>query len=386
MRLLKYSGVAARIITGCLIIYLGAVSAFSREPVPSADAEDNEKTYYFLTDHLGSVDAVLDEQGNVVERRDYLPYGSQRAAETFNGVPITDLGFTGKELDDETGLNYYGARYYDPVTGRFITMDPLLLNLDKMSQAQRNAFLSNPQNLNMYSYAQNNPIVYNDPTGLYVMKTGEVEKDDTMTSITGELNDYFGTGLTPQQLATINSVSDPDKIQIGQIIKMGTINADGSVWQRAYDPSEVTIGYWNGLNTEEQRITHSGRNLFQDDLPPIEILAITSGNYDNIGSATCHNLGIGVYGNQDYRGTGSSEGQQAIYDANGKLVTSYENMGTYDFETPTIKNLYTNHLTVDVQPWIEFGNSPFDTTTKSDRINTMGASIQGRFGLEYLGY
>ncbi|MFH1410264.1 MAG: DUF6765 family protein, partial [Patescibacteria group bacterium] len=42
-----------------------------------------------------------------------------------------------------------------------------LLNLDKMSQAQRNAFLSNPQNLNMYSYVQNNPVRYTDPTGMY---------------------------------------------------------------------------------------------------------------------------------------------------------------------------------------------------------------------------
>ncbi|MFH0837790.1 MAG: RHS repeat-associated core domain-containing protein, partial [Patescibacteria group bacterium] len=143
------------------------------KPVPSADAgEGDETTYYFLTDHLGSVDAVLDEDGNVVERRDYLPYGSQRAVETFNGVPITDLGFTGKELDSETGLNYYGARYYDPITGRFITMDPLLLNLDKMSQAQRNAFLSNPRNLNMYSYVQNNPVNYVDPTGEWGVAAG----------------------------------------------------------------------------------------------------------------------------------------------------------------------------------------------------------------------
>ncbi|MBU1685320.1 hypothetical protein KJ662_03630 [Patescibacteria group bacterium] len=154
-----------RVATPTLIIVL-LIIIFVCSSATHADPGD-ETVYYFLTDHLGSVDAVLDEQGNVVERRDYLPYGSQRAAETFNGVPITDLGFTGKELDSETGLNYYGARYYDPVTGRFITMDPLLLNLDKMSQAQRNAFLSNPQNLNTYSYVQNNPVRYTDPTGMY---------------------------------------------------------------------------------------------------------------------------------------------------------------------------------------------------------------------------
>ncbi|MFH0837749.1 MAG: DUF6765 family protein, partial [Patescibacteria group bacterium] len=138
------------------------------KPVPSADAgEGDETTYYFLTDHLGSVDAVLDEDGNVVERRDYLPYGQERFIHEELNAPDTPQKFTGKELDPETGLYYYGARYYDPVTGRFITMDPLLLNLDKMSQAQRNAFLSNPQNLNMYSYVQNNPVRYTDPTGMW---------------------------------------------------------------------------------------------------------------------------------------------------------------------------------------------------------------------------
>ncbi|MBU0706222.1 hypothetical protein KJ807_03335 [Patescibacteria group bacterium] len=171
MRLLKHSGVATRYITGLLIIILAAYPVIfpeSAPPVPSVEASaGDEKIYYFLNDHLGSVDAVLDEQGNVVERRDYLPYGQERFVHEELNAPDTEQGFTGKELDSETGLNYYGARYYDPITGRFITMDPLLLNLDKMSQAQRNAFLSNPQNLNMYSYAQNNPVRYVDSTGMY---------------------------------------------------------------------------------------------------------------------------------------------------------------------------------------------------------------------------
>ncbi|MBU0706423.1 RHS repeat-associated core domain-containing protein, partial [Patescibacteria group bacterium] len=144
-------------------------------------------------------------QGNVVERRDYLPYGSQRVAETFNGVPITELGFTGKHLDSETGLNYYGARYYDPVTGRFITMDPLLLNLDKMSQAQRNAFLSNPQNLNMYSYAYNNPTRFVDANGeagedFHFLGTeyfGVIAGLDTLDAFEIAYHDY-GVDLNPK--------------------------------------------------------------------------------------------------------------------------------------------------------------------------------------------
>ncbi|OQY41799.1 MAG: hypothetical protein B6242_16870 [Anaerolineaceae bacterium 4572_78] len=163
----RYLRVAARYIIGFLIITLAAGPLLSVKPVPFASGKTDETTYYFLTDHLGSVNVVLDEQGNVVERRDYLPYGQERAVHEELNVPETDYGFTGKELDSETGLNYYGARYYDPLIGRFVQMDPLLLNLDQMSQKQRNAFLSDPQNLNTYAYVQNNPVKYTDSTGLY---------------------------------------------------------------------------------------------------------------------------------------------------------------------------------------------------------------------------
>ncbi|MBU0706299.1 hypothetical protein KJ657_03415 [Patescibacteria group bacterium] len=101
--------VATPIIIGICLLVAGITLL---APHLSA-AEGDETTYYLLTDHLGSVDVVLDESGNVVERRDYLPYGSARAEVTTPEAPVTAQGFTGKELDDETGLNYYGARYYD---------------------------------------------------------------------------------------------------------------------------------------------------------------------------------------------------------------------------------------------------------------------------------
>ena len=143
-------------------IYLFAVLL---NGIPFAYAEETEKTYYLLNDHLGNIDVVLDEDGNVVERRDYLPYGDERITAKKPNAPSTDYGFTGKEKDDETGLNYYGARYYDSTTGRFISHDPLLLRIDQMSAEERNQFLSDPQNLNAYTYAKNNPIKYVDPDG-----------------------------------------------------------------------------------------------------------------------------------------------------------------------------------------------------------------------------
>jgi RHS repeat-associated protein len=65
----------------------------------------------------------------------------------------TSYKFTGQRLDDSTGLYYYGARYYDAVIGRFVQADTIVPNP------------GNPQSLNRYSYVNNNPLKYTDPTG-----------------------------------------------------------------------------------------------------------------------------------------------------------------------------------------------------------------------------
>jgi RHS repeat-associated protein len=128
--------------------------------IPSAFADDTETTYYFLTDHLGSTDVVLDDQGNVVERADYLPFGSGRLRTAGTGSPETDYKFTGKELDDESGLYYYGARYYDSAIGRFVSED------------NWEGDILYPQTLNKYAYTLNNPIKFIDSSGNKVELVG----------------------------------------------------------------------------------------------------------------------------------------------------------------------------------------------------------------------
>jgi RHS repeat-associated protein len=72
-----------------------------------------------------------------------------------------DHKYTGKELDEDTGLYYYGARYYNASLGIFISQDPVYLGLGTGNLS----ILHDPQSLNSYSYARNNPIANNDPTG-----------------------------------------------------------------------------------------------------------------------------------------------------------------------------------------------------------------------------
>jgi len=107
-------------------------------------------TYFYHTDHLGSTSILTDgTSGANVSECYYYPFGAVRSC---TGVSAK-YKFTGQEEDAETGLYYYGARYYDPQLGRFISADTIVPDP------------FNPQALNRYSYALNNPLRYIDPTG-----------------------------------------------------------------------------------------------------------------------------------------------------------------------------------------------------------------------------
>lgn len=101
------------------------------------------KLYYYHNDHLGSPRAITDKDGKGVESYFYYPFGG--------GGPVGGPSFTGKELD-ATGLFYFGARYYDPALGRFISPDPILEKIPPQKA------LREPQRLNPYAYGGNNPL------------------------------------------------------------------------------------------------------------------------------------------------------------------------------------------------------------------------------------
>lgn len=110
---------------------------------------DDGNLRFYHGDHLGSSNVITDGSGTQIARYEYKPFGSQTYE---SGAYITDVKYTGK-IQDDTGLYYYGARYYDPVIGRFISPDTIV-------QAPQD-----PQTLNRYAYCRNNPLKYVDPTG-----------------------------------------------------------------------------------------------------------------------------------------------------------------------------------------------------------------------------
>ena len=110
--------------------------------------QTNEQTYYYLKDALGTVVAITDVNGNIVQNYTYDSYGNIHGQTGYISQPFT---FTGREYDDETGLYFYRARMYDAKIGRFISKDPI-------------SFAGG--DVNLFRMVLNNPVNWIDPTGL----------------------------------------------------------------------------------------------------------------------------------------------------------------------------------------------------------------------------
>jgi RHS repeat-associated protein len=121
-----------------------------------------QEIQYYVPDHLGSTSLLVDAAGNVLEETAYLPFGEPRlrytADDTTPAFEQTYL-FNQKERDAETRLHLFDARYLSGRIGRFMSVDPAV-------GAVPHDALENPQMLNAYSYAANNPITLSDPSGL----------------------------------------------------------------------------------------------------------------------------------------------------------------------------------------------------------------------------
>lgn len=111
--------------------------------------------YFYTADQIGSTHLVTDGFGNVTSSNQFYPYG-QGAAPTSQNHYL----FSGKERDSESGLDYFGARYYTSGIGRFMSAD-----WSAQAQPVPYAKLEDPQTLNLYAYARNNPISIVDPDG-----------------------------------------------------------------------------------------------------------------------------------------------------------------------------------------------------------------------------
>ena len=152
------------------------VTAMTHTDNSGDNEEQKAKRYYYHSDHLGSAQFVTDWKGRQYEHIEYTPYGELWIEEVAAGLDKLPFRFTGKELDEETGLYYYGARYLDPKYSRWLSGDPALGDYipkapvdDEAKKHNENLSgmggVYNTVNLHVYHYAGNNPVKYTDPDG-----------------------------------------------------------------------------------------------------------------------------------------------------------------------------------------------------------------------------
>ena len=151
-----------------------------------------EETFFYHSDHLGSTSYITDSKGNITQYDAYLPYGELLVDEHSSSEDMP-YKFNGKEMDAETGLYYYGARYLNPVTCLWYGVDPLAEKYKEIGS---------------YVYCADNPINLFDPDGQkfiynaqgkFLRKEGKdnlvyIERDGKLT----QLIDH-GNGMTDEQ-------------------------------------------------------------------------------------------------------------------------------------------------------------------------------------------
>ena len=212
-------------------LYMGKVR------VAMVDVAGGNTLYHYLNDRLGTPEILTDANGTVVWEAWYEPFGEAHIHPSSSVV--NNHRFPGQYYDQETGLHYNYHRYYDPRTGRYITPDPI----------------GQVGGINLYPYAENNPINLIDPLGLINPKRiafGAVEA-------TGGL---IGIGLAAT--AEIGSAGTATIVAIGL--------AGFAVPAFAHGVSEVIAGF---LETKKQEFGQ----IPPVSLPAVVILTFRGGDF-----------------------------------------------------------------------------------------------------------
>jgi RHS repeat-associated protein len=173
-----YDGEGRRVKKGSVVMVYDAFGRLAAEYGGTADPVGTE---YLTADHLGSTRLVTSAAG--AERRclDYLPFGEQMTqgmggrGSCYASANEPRVKFTGKERDAETGLDYFGARYFSGAQGRFTSPDNFLNDTTALD----------PQRWNLYAYTRNNPLRYVDPNGekIYAGDLSDQDREELLKRI-----------------------------------------------------------------------------------------------------------------------------------------------------------------------------------------------------------
>jgi RHS repeat-associated protein len=219
-------------------------------------------------DHLGSASLLTDVFGRPKVLYDYYPFGGNRMEETIGGMQVagTNQRYTGQKLDEESGLYYYGARYYNQNVGQFTQQDPVSLKIAMLDEVKKvtgqsqQQLLTNPQVLNSYAYTANNPVKYTDPDGNMrelPYLTAYRKLVELSTRVLNNFTDYLKSerqNAVNEYAAQYDGLSDSQKSNYKDSQEYGEarVNQDDSV--------NVMMGMVGGSTSEVGKVLTFGKS------------------------------------------------------------------------------------------------------------------------------
>ena len=253
------------------------------------DGETPERLIYFYhSDHLGSSSLITNFDGEVTQHVEYIPYG-EIFMEERNSSFSTPYLFNAKELDDETGLYYYGARYFDPTGAMWLSVDPLFEKYAGMSP---------------YNYCSGNPVKFIDPDGMdYYSSTDEngnevIQWQDSEKAFyideDGNSWEYYSAGQKEEVVITPTQEQKQDIKEKRAEEQDRNIKNYWSERAKNADSWEAKFGYWlksKGGYDADEKFSEAARPIAQGAVLFNSIISLTNSGKTLI-------TGSDIYGNE----------------------------------------------------------------------------------------
>lgn len=314
--------------------------------------EEYYKLYFYHSDHLGSASLISDYKGDEYQRIEYTPYGETWVEKTSNtGLEFLPYKFTAKEQDEETGLYYYGARYLDPKYSMWISTDPALGEYVSQSSKGEGG-IYNSVNLNLYHYANNNPIKYTDPTGLYsedeIKSFKKSSAEEQMTFLKNEYNSVHSENSTDAdrgaKAAEMRELRG--SMKLGKLFKLDENFMNTDLRDFLNLKEDGTMNY-----TIEDVMGEKGRKAGWKELCSI------GSQYHQSEAGDNNNLNA-KFVNKD--------GREIVINKNGKISLLYPDKGTFNYAEGTVFSsiLWGSHKLYDMNPYEKLMESSKIVTEK----------------------
>jgi RHS repeat-associated protein len=313
-------------------VYAGGALIATYDPTP--DSPNQPLPSFRLTDWLGTMRVTTDSAGVAQSTCTGLPFGD---GQTCQGNIPDQRYFTGKERDTESGNDYFGARYFASSMGRMLSPDPL------------GGSLANPQSLNRYAYALNNPLRFTDPTGMYTQTACTGDKDTVATcnqtandvekriksDIKSKDPERHARGLAYGQRGVANGITvtigDPGNGHGGNTVVTG-MEADPDNPGKFKATADVTIRPGESGATLDSDVDHEGQHVV--DANTFAATVTQDGHYDLSKNLTEFQTEM-----NGYRATNSVLGSEGVKGKFGRFGDCPCTLGGLPNPDPTIRKL-----------------------------------------------